>query len=152
MVASIEIKSDYDVRKILRLAECQDAELARVYGSRLEVQGVSQEALNTAILTYNHDETISAILRYEWKSIREKSVERIKVTTQAGNTFDGDEISQGRMSRSISCMNDGDSVRWVLADNSLINATINELKEALRLAGAAQASIWVTDNSKDAGP
>lgn len=143
MVASAEINTDYDVRKILQLAGCSDATQARVYGSRLEVHGVSQEALDIAIGQYDHDATISAALREEWKASRKKAVERIKVTTQAGNTFDGDEISQGRMSRAISCMVDGDAVPWVLADNSVIHAARGELIEALRMSGAAQAAIWV---------
>lgn len=82
-------------------------------------------------------------VREEWKSARSAAVEAIKVTTLAGNTFDGDEISQGRMARAISSMEDADSVVWVLADNSVIQATKAELKEALRLAGSAQAAIWV---------
>jgi len=79
------------------------------------------------------------------KAAREKSVSEIKVTTQAGNTFDGDEVSQGRMSRAIIALSTGlaPSVNWVLADNSVIQATAAELTEALVLAGQAQAAIWV---------
>jgi len=57
--------------------------------------------------------------------------------------FDGDEVSQGRMARAVSSMEDADTVLWVLADNSVIRATKAELREALRLAGSAQAAIWV---------
>lgn len=35
------------------------------------------------------------------------------------------------------------TVTWVLADNSVIQATAAELREALRLAGAEQARLWV---------
>ena len=79
------------------------------------------------------------------KAAREKAVSEIKVTTQAGNTFDGDEVSQGRMSRAIIALSTGlaPSVNWVLADNSVIQATAAELTEALVLAGQAQAAIWV---------
>ena len=79
------------------------------------------------------------------KIARALAVEAIKVTTQAGNTFDGDEVSQGRMSRAIIALSTGlaPSVTWVLADNSTIEATSAELTEALVLAGMAQASIWV---------
>lgn len=82
-------------------------------------------------------------LREEWKSERSAAVEAIKVTTLSGNTFDGDEVSQGRMARAVSSMEDADTVLWVLADNSVIQATRAELREALRLAGSAQAAIWV---------
>lgn len=83
--------------------------------------------------------------RDELKAQREAAVAAIKVTTQAGNTFDGDEVSQGRMSRAIIALSTGlaPSVNWVLADNTVIDATAAELTEALVLAGQAQAAIWV---------
>lgn len=87
-------------------------------------------------------------LREEWKAQRAALVEAIKVTTQAGNEFDGDEISQGRMARAIIALDAspaGTTVNWVLADNSVIQATAAELTEALALAGGAQAAIWVAE-------
>lgn len=79
------------------------------------------------------------------KSARTTSVSEIKVTTAAGHTFDGDEVSQGRMARAIIALQatGTPSVTWVLANNSAINVTASELVEALALAGAAQAAIWV---------
>lgn len=88
---------------------------------------------------------IAAQARAAAKIARALAVEAIQVTTQAGNTFDGDEVSQGRMSRAIIALSTGlaPSVTWVLADNSTIEATSAELTEALVLAGMAQAAIWV---------
>lgn len=79
------------------------------------------------------------------KAQRAGAVDAIKVTTAAGNTFDGDEVSQGRMARAIIALSTGlaPSVAWVLADNSVIAATPAELTEALVLAGQAQAALWV---------
>lgn len=79
------------------------------------------------------------------KSARELAVSQIKVTTAAGNTFDGDEVSQGRMARAVIALSTGlaPTVTWVLADNSVIEATAAELTEALVRAGQAQAAIWV---------
>ena len=85
-------------------------------------------------------------LREEWKAERAALVAAITVTTQAGNTFDGDETSQGRMARAVIALNAspvGTKVNWILADNSVIQASPEELIEALALAGAAQAAIWV---------
>ena len=78
------------------------------------------------------------------KAARAANVAQIKVTTQAGNTFDGDETSQTRMSRAILVLSTGAaaSVPWVLADNTVIQATAAELTEALALAGAEQARFW----------
>lgn len=83
--------------------------------------------------------------RTQRKAQREIAVAAIKVTTQAGNTFDGDETSQGRMARAIIALSTGlaPSILWVLADNSVIQATAAELTEALVLSGQAQAAIWV---------
>ena len=79
------------------------------------------------------------------KAARAAAVEAITVTTQAGNTFDGDEASQARMSRAIMVLSTGAAaaVPWVLADNTVIQATAAELTEALALAGAEQARLWV---------
>ena len=84
-------------------------------------------------------------LREAAKAARELAVSQITVTTAAGNTFDGDETSQGRMARAIIALSTGlaPSVPWVLADNSVISATAAELTEALVLAGQAQAALWV---------
>lgn len=79
------------------------------------------------------------------KRNRTEIVNNIKVTTQAGNTFDGDEVSQTRMARAIIALQAAGtpSVNWVLADNTVIQASAAELTEALALAGAAQAEAWV---------
>lgn len=83
--------------------------------------------------------------REQLKVARDAAVEAIKVTTAAGNTFDGDETSQTRMARAIVAMQatNTPTITWVLADNSVIQASASELTEALALAGAAQAAVWV---------
>ena len=91
---------------------------------------------------YKAEQIIKAT-REAWKSDRASAVTAITVTTTAGNTFDGDEISQGRMARAILALPDGQTVRWVLHDNTEIDATAAELREALALAGAEQARLWV---------
>ena len=84
-------------------------------------------------------------LREIAKAARAAIVAQIKVTTAAGNTFDGDETSQTRMSRAILVLSTGAaaSVPWVLANNTVIQATAAELTEALALAGVEQAQLWV---------
>lgn len=46
------------------------------------------------------------------------------------------------MSRSIVALNDGETVQWVLADNTIAQVTKEQLRQALRLAGEAQTAIW----------
>ncbi len=90
----------------------------------------------------------AAQLRWAAKQARTQAVEQIKVTTAAGNTFDGDEGAQTRMARAVVAM-DGlppeTTTLWVLADNTAVQVTRDELKAALLLAGEAQSAIWLID-------
>lgn len=94
--------------------------------------------------TFTAPEKTPEQLREEAKAVRAAAVKAITVTTTAGNTFDGDEISQTRMSRAILVLSTGAaaSVPWVIANNTVIQATAAELTEALALAGAEQARLW----------
>lgn len=77
------------------------------------------------------------------KLSRHGLVAAITVTTQSGKVFDGNEDAQNRMSRAITAMDDGDELPWVLSDNTVALVGKAEMREALRLAGAAMAAIWV---------
>lgn len=98
------------------------------------------------------EEDIANTYRISLKKIREAAkeqrqvnVDSIIVTTTAGNSFNGDEISQNRMARAILALQSTGTpaILWVLADNLVIQASIAELSEALALSGAAQAAMWV---------
>lgn len=90
------------------------------------------------------DEEITALRLAQAKQARAQVVSEIVVTTQAGNSFDGNEDAQNRMSRAINGLEDDlETVLWVLADNSLAQVNRAELKEALRLSGIAQTEAWV---------
>ncbi|MEP6587514.1 MAG: hypothetical protein ABJA84_01995 [Polaromonas sp.] len=79
------------------------------------------------------------------KAERAQAVQAITVTTAAGNTFDGDETSQTRMARAIVALlarPAGETTLWVLSDNTVLQASAQELTEALQLAGRAQTDLW----------
>ena len=58
--------------------------------------------------------------------------------------FDGDEQSQNRINRVISsATNDADVVKWVLADNTVANVTIQQLKQVLQLATSKQSELQI---------
>lgn len=82
-------------------------------------------------------------MREEAKRQRAAAVAAITVMTISGHTFDGDEDSQGRMARAIIGMEDAEVLPWVLADNTVVEVGKTELREALRLCGAAQSALWV---------
>lgn len=87
--------------------------------------------------------TPEEVARAAFTASRGTAVAAITVTTSAGNVFNGDEDSQNRMARSIVALTDTDTITWVLADNSTIQATKAELQEALKLSGEAQTALWV---------
>ena len=68
------------------------------------------------------------------------------IVVQVGdNIFDGDEASQDRMLRAIQIAGaTGETTTmWKLADNSVAEVTLNELKEALTLSGKEMSRIWI---------
>jgi len=79
------------------------------------------------------------------KANKESLVSNIIVTTTTGKTFDGDEISQDRMLRasSIASITGQTTTQWKLADNTIVEVTLEELKEALVLAGQEMSRIWL---------
>ena len=99
------------------------------------------------IMTTPESETPEVVLTPERelelkKFIRQAQVDKIVVTTGAGHAFDGNEDAQNRLARSIVGLQAGESIPWVLADNTVVLVDAVELREALRLAGAAQTALW----------
>lgn len=78
------------------------------------------------------------------KAIRSKKVGNIVVTVD-GMAFDGDEASQQRMALRAQRMraNGQSTVRWVLADNTKADVTVEQLEQALDLALQAQSKLWL---------
>lgn len=95
------------------------------------------------IYTKKSQEQIDEVLLRRAKQARTAAVEALTVTTQSGKIFDGNEEAQGRMARAICVMIEGETTNWVLANNTVAVVTYGELKEALKLAGAAQTDLWM---------
>ena len=79
------------------------------------------------------------------KNNKINNVATILVTTISGKVFDGDEKSQDRMVRAIqvAAITGLTETQWKLADNSIVIVTLDELKEALALAGQEMSRIWL---------
>ena len=75
------------------------------------------------------------------KAERAEAVSQITVEVD-GFVFDGDEVSQERMARSIVALDEGETIIWVLHDNSIAQVSKEQLKVALRLAGQKQTELW----------
>lgn len=79
----------------------------------------------------------------EWKADRQEKVDAIVVEID-GMKFDGDELSQGRMARAAGLAETPDeTVRWILADNTVADVTADQLKRAARAAGREQEKLWI---------
>ena len=87
------------------------------------------------------EEEIAAEALAKAKAERAEYVAKLVVTVD-DLQFDGDETSQDRMARSCVALNEGETVQWVLADNTIAQVTKEQLRQALRLAGEAQTAIW----------
>jgi len=73
---------------------------------------------------------------------RDAIIRNIKVTTENGNTFDGDLTSQFLMTSVIVGLDDGGIIKWTLSNNKKKDVSKEELREALRLAGAEATAVW----------
>ena len=78
------------------------------------------------------------------KKLRDTAVAAIKVTVN-GKVFDGDEVAQGRIARAVAAAESAGitTYQWKLADNSVAEVSLSELKQALALAFQAQSELWV---------
>lgn len=89
-------------------------------------------------------------LHEQWKAARQKQVDNIVVEID-GLKFDGDETSQGRMARAAGLAESPEeTIKWILADNTVATVTAAQLKRAARAAGLEQEKLWIppdTDNS-----
>lgn len=76
------------------------------------------------------------------KTTRAEAVSKITVEVD-GMVFDGDEESQQRVARSIIALEDGETMPWVLYDNTVAQVSKEQLKQVLRLSGQKQSELWV---------
>ena len=78
------------------------------------------------------------------KKLRDTAAAAIKVTLN-GKVFDGDEVAQGRIARAVAAAESAGitTYQWKLADNSVAEVSLSELKQALALAFQAQSALWV---------
>jgi hypothetical protein len=78
------------------------------------------------------------------KSLKLGLVNEIKVTVN-DKVFDGNEVSQDRIMRAINValITGKDTALWRLADNTEVEVTLDEFREALSLASQEMSRIWL---------
>lgn len=92
------------------------------------------------------DDKAAEVAMTEAKTERTDAVSKITVEVD-GLVFDGDETSQDRMTRAITMFTSSGlpadtTTLWVLADNTVAQVTIDQLTQALLLAGQKQTELW----------
>ena len=89
--------------------------------------------------------TAHDVIARNFKKRKEYLVSRIAITTTSGKIFDGDEASQDRIMRAvqIAAITELTETQWKLANNEIVMVTLDELKEALALAGQEMSRIWL---------
>ena len=80
--------------------------------------------------------------REAFKAQRQEAVDNLEVTYE-GTIYQGDEVSQGRMSRAILALpDDTTTTLWIAKDNTPMQLTKVDLSSILRLSGEAQTALW----------
>lgn len=95
----------------------------------------------------NVTEDSQAFFDRQLKNQKIRDVNTIIATTTSGKVFDGDEKSQDRMIRAIRIaeITGETTTMWKLFDNTVVDVTLDELKEAVSLAGKQMSNIWLGD-------
>lgn len=83
----------------------------------------------------------SGYIKQQEKEHRNNLVSSIEIIYD-GIVYQGDEVSQGRISRVISSMLDTDTIMWKAKDNSKVKLTKIDLTKILRLATIEQTKVW----------
>ena len=107
--------------------------------------GYDKKLINNKLVDVKNAEKLIAMATESAKQAKLNNASRIKVTVVTNKTFDGDEKSQDRMLRAINIasITGQTTTQWKLADNSIVMVTLDELKEALVLAGQEMSRIWL---------
>ena len=106
-----------------------------IYFYQGDIQVGDREATTEEVAAYELLQSTKE-LASQTKRAKEGALDRITVTTTAGNTFDGRDKDQLRMlaalqsSQFLGLFN----TPWKLSDNSVVQVSVEELREALALS------------------
>ncbi len=83
------------------------------------------------------------LVKFEAKRAKEKALAEIVVTTSSGKVFDGNDRARINMLSAIAASQllGQTSAQWKLANNTVAEVTVDEIKEALALAIQAVGAI-----------
>ena len=76
---------------------------------------------------------------------RASDIAAIKVIAVQGKEFNGNEAEQARLAVAITLLDPGESIDWVLANETVVSLTREELKEVLVAVGRIAAAIHASN-------
>jgi hypothetical protein len=142
-VESAEVPQDVQVSRGKKLVNFGVVEKTRDNDG--EVSSYYEYCQVEVPMEYSEDKVLGTRYAAEvqlWKEQRQDAVDAILVTYN-GKEYQGDETSQGRMSRAINGLpDDNTTVVWVALDNSENLLTKVDLQVVLANAGMQQAMLW----------
>ena len=110
-----------------------------------EDEKLIEEAISNFVMPTQEelDEYAQAQADAQAKADKALALSTLTVTTQSGKVFDGDETARVDMLTAISMASvvGQTSTMWKMADNSIVEVTLAELKEALLLALTKKGEI-----------
>lgn len=133
---------------IVQIVQCPENEIS-MYGNQYIIcpddfefdTSKVQKVVNGVVVS--EDRTDEQYLNQVFKEERQRLVNSIEVEYQ-GNIYQGDELSQDRISRAINGLpNDSSLILWKTKSNSTVNLTRVDLKEILFVAGEKQTLLWI---------
>ena len=100
-----------------------------------DMQINDREATDVEVLAYELLRDTEQ-LQSQTKQAKVEALDRITVTTSAGNTFDGRDKDQLRMLAALQSAQflGMFNTRWKLSDNSVVQVSVEDLREALALS------------------
>ena len=138
MAVKIVIKDNEGIRGVYSAATLEEVLVSVRDGDTYEIVDDSYEL---------PDLDMSKDIHYIRHTARVAKVSAVAaILVQVGDkVFDGDETSQSRMLRAIQIadITGETTTAWKLADNSVVEVTLDELKEALALSGKEMSKIWL---------
>ncbi len=138
---SFPVKEPYKIHEWYRIEEDKIPEydkLKNVLSSKIVKK--KNKFYRKWIITDTTDETL--LKRYYSKE-KKLSIKNIEVQYK-GNTYQGDEVSQERLSRAIIVMNTDETIEWVTKDNTITTLSREDLQNILREAFQNQSAIIKT--------
>jgi hypothetical protein len=114
-------------------------------GTPTKVKGKWYRSYEVVKVSPEELQVVNDLHQVEAKTSKSLTVSNLMVTTTSGKSFNACDDSQSRMTTAILVMKESklDSIHWKLADNCIVEVSLEELVEALTLAFNERSKLWL---------